>query len=87
MTSFVVKEWQPLSVLKMLNAQAMHSRFFGGKMKNAYCTVWAEVVDFFSCSSFHTGDVASAMMWCRLRWTPPLPLAFIVLSPLYKWNI
>ncbi len=53
MTSFIVKDWQPLSVLKMLNAQAMHIRFFGGKMKNAYCTVWAEVVDFFSFSSFH----------------------------------
>jgi hypothetical protein len=28
-------------------------QIFGGKMKNAYCTVWAEVVDFFSFSSFH----------------------------------
>jgi hypothetical protein len=33
MTSLVVKEWQPLSILKMLNAQAMHSRFFGGKRR------------------------------------------------------
>jgi hypothetical protein len=32
MASFVVKDWQPLSVLKMLIVQTMHSRSFGGKI-------------------------------------------------------
>jgi hypothetical protein len=36
----------------------------------------------------HAGDVASAMMWRRLRGTPPLRLAFFIASsPLYKWHI
>jgi hypothetical protein len=51
MASFIVKDWQPLSVLKMLIVQTMHSRSFGGKIKNAYCSPWAGVVDFSSCSS------------------------------------
>jgi hypothetical protein len=32
MASFVVKDLQPLSVLKMLNVQIMHSRSYSGKM-------------------------------------------------------
>jgi hypothetical protein len=51
MASFVVKDWQPLSVLKMLIVQTMHSRSFWGKMKNAYYSLWAGVVGFSSCSS------------------------------------
>jgi hypothetical protein len=43
--------WQPQSVLKMLILQTMHSRFFGGKIKNSYCSPWAGVVGFSSCSS------------------------------------
>jgi hypothetical protein len=35
MASFVVQEWQPLPVLKMLIVQKMHSRSYGGKMKNS----------------------------------------------------
>jgi hypothetical protein len=31
MASFVVKEWQPLPVLKMLIVLTMHSRSNGGK--------------------------------------------------------
>ena len=51
MASFVVKEWQPLSVLKMLIVQTTHSRSFGGKMKNAYYSQWTEVVgSLFFCS-------------------------------------
>jgi hypothetical protein len=49
MASLVVKEWQPLSVLKMLIVQAMQSRSFGGKIKNAYSSLWDGVVGF-SCS-------------------------------------
>ncbi len=51
MASFIVTDWQPLSVLKMLIVQTMHSRSFGGKIKNAYCSPWAKVVGFSSCSS------------------------------------
>jgi hypothetical protein len=51
MASFIVKDWQPLSVLKMLIVQTMHSRSFGGKIKNAYCSPWAGEVGFSSCSS------------------------------------
>ncbi len=51
MASFIVKDWQPLSVLKMLIVQTIHSRSFGGKIKNAYCSPWAGVVGFSSCSS------------------------------------
>jgi hypothetical protein len=29
----------------------MHSISFGGKIKNAYYSLWAGVVGFFSCSS------------------------------------
>jgi hypothetical protein len=35
MASSVVKECQPLSVLKMLIVQTMHCKYFGGKMKNS----------------------------------------------------
>ncbi len=45
--SFVVKELQPLSVLKMLIAQTMHIKYFGEKIKNAYCLQWTGVVGFF----------------------------------------
>jgi hypothetical protein len=56
MASFEVKQWQPISVLKMLIVQTMHSRSFGGKMKNGL--EWSA-----SCSSSSlTGDVVSAMM-------------------------
>ncbi len=51
MASFIVKDWQPLSVLKMLIVQTMHSRSFGKKIKNAYYSPWAGVVSFSSCSS------------------------------------
>ncbi len=51
MASFVVKEWQPLSVLKILIVKTMHSRSFVGKMKNAYYSQWAGLVGFSSCSS------------------------------------
>ncbi len=51
MAFFVVKEWQPLSILQILIVQTMHSRSFGRKMKNAYCSLLAGVVVFFSCSS------------------------------------
>jgi hypothetical protein len=50
MASFLVKEWQRLSLLKMLIVQTMQSRSFGGKMKNAYCSLWDGVVGFSSCS-------------------------------------
>jgi len=62
MASFVVKEWQPLSVLKMLIVQAMHNRSFGGKMKKL--TVHNGLDWSSSCSLFLflTGGVASAMM-------------------------
>jgi hypothetical protein len=33
MASFIVKDWQPLFVLKMLIVQTMHSRSFGGKIR------------------------------------------------------
>jgi hypothetical protein len=56
MAFFVVKEWQPLPVLKMLIVQTMHSRSFGRKMKNAYCSQWAGVVGFSFCSS-HTQEL------------------------------
>jgi hypothetical protein len=43
MASFVVKEWQPLSVLKMFIIQTMDSRSFGRKMKNSllFTIVWS----------------------------------------------
>jgi hypothetical protein len=42
--------------------QTMHSRSFGGKMKNAYYSQWTGVVDFLFLFFSHTGDVFSAMM-------------------------
>jgi hypothetical protein len=46
-----------------LTVQTMHSRSFGGKIKNAYCSSCAGVVGFCSCAfvSLLTGDVTSAM--------------------------
>ncbi len=78
MASFIVKDWQPLSVLKMLIVQTMHSRSFGGKMFIVPNGLkWSA-----SCSLFlsYTGDVASAMMCRRLRRTPLPALAFIASS-------
>jgi hypothetical protein len=62
MGSSVVKEWQPLLVLKMLIVQTMHSRSFGGKMKKL--TVHNGLEQSSSCSLFLvlTGGDASAMM-------------------------
>jgi hypothetical protein len=54
MASSVVKEWQPLSVLKMLIVQTMHSRSFGGKMKNIllFTMVWRGwLLVLYSCTS------------------------------------
>jgi hypothetical protein len=62
MASFVVKEWQPLSVLKILIVQTMPSRSFGGNMKNAYYSQGTGVVGFLFWFFYHTGDVVSALM-------------------------
>jgi hypothetical protein len=62
MASFAVKEWQPLSVLKMLIVQTMHSLSFGSKIKNAQCSQWTGVVGFLFLFFSHTGDVVSVMM-------------------------
>jgi hypothetical protein len=60
MAFFVVKEWQPLSVLEMLIVKTMHSRSFGGKKKNVYYSQWAGVFGFSSCSS-HAQDMLSLL--------------------------
>ncbi len=76
MASSIVKEWQPLSILKMFIVQTMHSRSFGGKMKN----IWTGMVGFLFLFLFLTGGVASAILCRRLR-RPPLPtLAFAASS-------
>jgi hypothetical protein len=71
----------------MLIVQTMHSRSFGRKTINAYCSLWAGVVGFCSLFSLLTGDVVSAMKWRRLRKLPPSSRAFITSNPLYKWRI
>jgi hypothetical protein len=75
MASFVVKEWQPPPILKMLIVQTMHLRSYGGKTKNSllFTLDWSDQL---LCSSFlfFLGGVASAML-CRL----PV-LAFIASS-------
>jgi hypothetical protein len=45
----------------MLIVQTMHSRSFGWKMINAYCSLRAGVAGFGSLFLLLTGDVASAM--------------------------
>jgi hypothetical protein len=64
MASIAVKEVQPLSVLKMLIVQTMHSRSFCGKMKKAYCSQCTGVFGFLFLFFSPTGDVVSAMMRC-----------------------
>ncbi len=61
---------------------------FGGKTTKSYCSLWAGVAGFCSCSLYSLlTDVVSAMKCCRLRKFLPFPLAFITSSSLYKWHI
>ncbi len=89
MASFVCLEKQPQSALKILNMQTMCRSIFSGKTTRAYCSLWAGVVGFCSCSWSRLSQEMLPLEWSDTDWgsSPTSTQVFLTSSSQNKWRI